>query len=110
MKLIRIIPLLLIKDNFLIKGEKFENHKYVGDIYNAVKIFSEKSSHEIILLDINASQNKKTFNIEIIKKIKKINEDLILILFSKTLKVIKRKISGINVNKVQTNDNINKFE
>jgi cyclase len=71
MKLIRIIPLLLIKDNFLIKGEKFENHKYVGDIYNAVKIFSEKSSHEIILLDINASQNKKTFNIEIIKKIKK---------------------------------------
>ena len=71
MKLIRIIPILLVKDNFLIKGEKFENHKYVGDIYNAVKIFSEKSSHEIILLDIDATPKKKTFDLEIIKKIKK---------------------------------------
>ena len=71
MKLIRIIPILLVKDNFLIKGEKFENHKYVGDIYNAVKIFSEKSSHEIILLDIDATPKKKTFDLDIIKKIKK---------------------------------------
>ena len=71
MKLIRIIPILLIKDNFLVKGEKFENHNYVGDIYNAVKIFSEKSSHELILLDINATKHQKTFDIEIIKKIKK---------------------------------------
>ena len=43
-KLIRIIPSLLIKDGYLVKGTKFENHKYVGDVYNAVKIFSEKSS------------------------------------------------------------------
>ena len=42
MKLIRIIPSLLIKDSFLVKGENFENHNYVGDIYNAVKIFQKK--------------------------------------------------------------------
>ena len=64
MKLIRIIPILLVKDNFLIKGEKFENHKYVGDIYNAVKNFSEKSSHEIILLDIDATPKKKNFDLK----------------------------------------------
>ena len=52
MKLIRIIPLLLINNNFLLKGENFKNHKYIGDVYNAVKIFSEKRAHEIILLDI----------------------------------------------------------
>jgi cyclase len=71
MKLIRIIPLLLIKNNFLIKGENFKNHQYVGDIYNAVKIFSEKSSHELILLDTEATKNNRTFDIDIIKKIKK---------------------------------------
>ena len=27
MKLIRIIPILLIKDNLLVKGEEFKNHK-----------------------------------------------------------------------------------
>ena len=41
-KLIRIIPSLLIKDDYLVKGKQFKDHKYVGDIFNAVKIFSEK--------------------------------------------------------------------
>ena len=71
MKLIRIIPSLLIKDSFLVKGENFENHNYVGDIYNAVKIFSEKKAHELILLYISSRKKKTTFNINIIKKIKK---------------------------------------
>lgn len=71
MKLIRIIPSLLIKDNFLVKGENFDNHKYIGDIYNAVKIFSEKKAHELILLDISSRKKKTTFNINLIKKIKK---------------------------------------
>ena len=71
MKLIRIIPSLLIKDNFLVKGENFENHNYIGDIYNAVKIFSEKKAHELILLDISVRKKKTSFNINLIKKIKK---------------------------------------
>ena len=41
-KLIRIIPSLLIKDDYLVKGKQFKNHTYIGDIFNAVKIFSEK--------------------------------------------------------------------
>lgn len=71
MRLIRIIPSLLIKDNFLVKGENFRNHNYVGDVYNAVKIFSEKKAHELILLDISSRQKKETFSIDLIKKIKK---------------------------------------
>ena len=71
MRLIRIIPSLLIKDNFLVKGENFSNHNYVGDVYNAVKIFSEKKAHELILLDISSRQKKEAFNIDLIKKIKK---------------------------------------
>ena len=70
MKIIRIIPNLLIKDKFLVKGENFNNHKYIGDIYNAVKIFSEKEAHEIILLDISVRKKKQIFDINLIKKIK----------------------------------------
>ena len=57
-KLIRIIPSLLLKDNYLVKGQQFKNHKYVGDIFNAVKIFSEKKVHEIQILDISVRKKK----------------------------------------------------
>ncbi len=70
-KLIRIIPSLLIKDGYLVKGTKFQNHKYIGDVYNAVKIFSEKKVHEIQLLDISARNRSKCIDIELIKKIRK---------------------------------------
>ncbi len=70
MKLIRIIPTLLVSNNLLVKGEKFKDHSYVGDVYNAVKIFSEKKAHEIILIDILARKKNDIFDIELIKKIK----------------------------------------
>ena len=44
MRLIRIIPLLMIKDNNLYKSKQFKDFNYIGDIYNAVKIFSEKKA------------------------------------------------------------------
>ncbi len=71
MKLIRIIPLLLANKNFILKGEAFKDHKYIGDVYNAVKIFSEKKAHEIILLDIYARKENRTIEFDLIKKIKK---------------------------------------
>jgi cyclase len=71
MKLIRIIPVLLANKNFLLKGENFDNHKYIGDVYNAVKIFSEKKAHELILLDIFASKENRTIELDLIKKIKR---------------------------------------
>ena len=38
----RIIPILQLKDDELVKSIKFKNHKYVGDPINAVRIFNEK--------------------------------------------------------------------
>ena len=70
MRLVRIIPLLMIKDSYLYKSKKFKDFNYIGDIYNAVKIFSEKNVHEIILLDIDASNKNLNFNIDLIKKIR----------------------------------------
>ena len=69
-KLIRIIPNLLIKDNYLVKGKQFKDHKYVGDIFNAVKIFSEKKVHEIQILDISARKKSKCIDFNLIAKIR----------------------------------------
>ena len=69
-KLIRIIPSLLISDNYLVKGQEFKNHRYIGDIFNAVKIYSEKKVHEIQILDISARKKNRCINLDLIKKIR----------------------------------------
>ncbi len=56
MVLKRLIPTLLLKDNTLVKGNKFRNHNYIGDPINTVKIFNEKEVDELIFLDIEASR------------------------------------------------------
>lgn len=55
----RVIPVLLIKDGGLAKGEKYKNHKYVGDPINAVRIFNEKEVDELAFIDISASHQRK---------------------------------------------------
>lgn len=54
----RIIPCLLVHQGGLVKTVKFADPKYVGDPINAVKIFNEKESDELIVLDIDASVNQ----------------------------------------------------
>jgi len=60
----RIIPLLLVKSNGLVKSVNFKNYKYVGDPINAVRIFNEKKVDELVMLDITATSenNKPNFN------------------------------------------------
>ncbi len=65
----RIIPILQLRDDELVKSEKFKNHKYIGDPINAVRIFNEIKVDEIILLDVFKSKNKKDLNYDIIKDI-----------------------------------------
>ena len=67
-KLIRIIPSLLINDDYLVKGKNFNNHKYIGDIFNAVKIFSDKKVNEIQLLDISARKKKNALILILLKR------------------------------------------
>ena len=55
----RVIPVLLLKNGGLYKTMKFEKPKYVGDPLNAIKIFNEKEVDELIVLDIDASKNRK---------------------------------------------------
>ena len=51
----RIIPCLLVHQGGLVKTQCFKEPKYVGDPINAVKIFNEKESDELMVLDIDAT-------------------------------------------------------
>lgn len=55
----RIIPCLLVKNKGLVKTTRFKDPKYVGDPINAVKIFNEKEVDELIVLDIDATAEKR---------------------------------------------------
>lgn len=63
MKRIRVIPVLLIRGDGLVKSVQFKNHKYVGDPINAVKIFNEKEVDELSILDISATREGRSPNI-----------------------------------------------
>lgn len=55
----RIIPCLLVHNKGLVKTVKFKDPKYVGDPINAVKIFNEKESDELMVLDIDATSENR---------------------------------------------------
>lgn len=67
----RLIPVLLIKDNGLYKGEKFKNFKYIGDPINTSQLFSSKKVDEIFLFDIEATKSEKPINFDLISRIAK---------------------------------------
>ncbi|NOZ47280.1 MAG: imidazole glycerol phosphate synthase subunit HisF [Chlorobi bacterium] len=59
MRRVRVIPVLLLLNNGLVKTKKFKKPVYIGDPINAVKIFNEKEVDEIVLLDISATKEKR---------------------------------------------------
>ncbi len=56
MRRVRVIPVLTIDNNKLVKTVKFKKPNYIGDPVNAVKIFNDKEVDEIVLLDITATK------------------------------------------------------
>lgn len=53
----RIIPILLLKDEELVKSKSFHSYTYIGDILNSVKIYNELEADELCIFDISSSSN-----------------------------------------------------
>lgn len=64
----RIIPLLLHKDNDSFKGINYQNHIYLGDILNQIRILNDYEVDELVILNIKNKFNKKE-NLKLIKKL-----------------------------------------
>lgn len=68
MRRVRIIPVLTIIENRLVKTVQFKKPNYIGDPINAIKIFNEKEVDEIIILDIRSTANKAPINYNLVEK------------------------------------------
>lgn len=69
MKRIRVIPVLLLHNDGLVKSVRFKQYQYVGDPINAVRIFNDKEVDELAVIDITATQQKRSPDIARIREI-----------------------------------------
>lgn len=53
----------------MVKTERFANPVYVGDPINAVRIFNQKEVDELVILDIAATKNNVSLNLELLEEI-----------------------------------------
>lgn len=65
----RVIPVLLLRGQGLVKTVKFKDPKYVGDPINAVRIFNEKEVDELVFLDITATPEGRGPDFELLSDI-----------------------------------------
>ena len=62
----RIIPALLLRDESLVKTERFGKFNYVGDPCNTVRIFNELEVDELVFLDITATREGREPNLTLL--------------------------------------------
>jgi len=60
---------LLLHQGGLVKTQVFKHPKYLGDPINAVKIFNEKEADELIVLDIDATVQRREPKFDLIAKL-----------------------------------------
>ena len=65
----RVIPLLLLKNKGLVKSVKFSDYTYIGDPINAVKIFNDLKADELVLLDIMATKEKRSIDLDFVREV-----------------------------------------
>jgi imidazole glycerol-phosphate synthase subunit HisF len=65
----RVIPVLLLKGQGLVKSIHFKNHRYIGDPINAVRIFNDLKADELVFLDILATKEKRIVSLDFVKNI-----------------------------------------
>lgn len=65
----RVIPLLLLKNNGLVKSVQFKNYTYLGDPINAVRLFNDLKADELVLLDILATRQKRCIGLDRVREV-----------------------------------------
>lgn len=65
----RIIPVLLLKNEALVKSVGFKNYNYIGDPINAVRIFNDLKADEIVFLDIEATAQNRLVSLDFVRDV-----------------------------------------
>lgn len=65
----RLIPVLLLSGQTLVKSRQFKDNRYIGDPINAVRLFNDLKADELAFLDILATKENRGPSLELVKKI-----------------------------------------
>jgi imidazole glycerol-phosphate synthase subunit HisF len=65
----RIIPVLLLRNQILVKSIGFNNYKYIGDPINAVRIFNDSKADELVFLDITATKENRIIDLDFVRDV-----------------------------------------
>jgi len=65
----RLIPILLLDGQGLVKTISFKKRSYIGDPINAVKLFNDMEVDELAFFDINAARINQGIKFDYLKKI-----------------------------------------
>jgi imidazole glycerol-phosphate synthase subunit HisF len=65
----RVIPVLLLKNQGLVKTIKFDKPRYIGDPINAVRIFNDLKADELAFLDILASKENRLISLDFVRNV-----------------------------------------
>lgn len=65
----RVIPVLLLKGEGLVKTVAFKKPNYIGDPMNAIKIFNDLEADELAFLDITATAENRMVSLDLVRDI-----------------------------------------
>lgn len=65
----RLIPCLQLRNGSLVKTRQFDKFSYLGDPANTCRIFNECEVDELVVVDIQASAQKKEPNFALLKEL-----------------------------------------
>jgi len=99
----RVMPCLHVKKDRLVKTIRFKSPSYVGDPVNAIKIYNEKEVDELIILDINATIERRKPNFELISEVA--SECFMPVCYGGGISSIDeiKKLFGLGIEKVSVN-------
>ncbi|MCR2765135.1 N-acetyl sugar amidotransferase [Microbacterium sp. zg.B48] len=65
----RIIPVLLLEGERLVKTREFGDARYVGDPVNVISIFNDLEVDELMILDISGARSRVPSSMELLRRI-----------------------------------------
>src|SRR4051794_136690 len=65
----RVIPVLLLRNDGLVKTVGFGKQRYIGDPINAVRIFNDLRADELVFLDILATREGRLISLDFVRNV-----------------------------------------
>lgn len=65
----RIIPCLDVRDGKVVKGVRFKEHRYAGDILDLASYYRDEGADELVFYDISASPEGRTIDTDWVRKV-----------------------------------------